>query len=152
MQRRARMHSTAPASVSPAPKRRATPLAIKAHSIAATTFYRHIILMDVAGHYLPRCLQHARAALHLELCGMTLDFILANQPPTHPNWVLQSWHTHTHASVPTANACVQHLATQFALLLHQRSKLVTTAASWTHCPDPPTALLSISGFQMRLQG
>ena len=92
--------------------------------------------LDVAGPDLPRSLQRTRAALQLELCGMTLDRILANQPKTQLR-VLQSSHTHTPLHLPLTP--VQHLATQSAALLHQRSKLVTAAASYSPIPAAPPA-------------
>ena len=92
--------------------------------------------LDVAGPDLPRSLQRTRAALQLELCGMTLDRILANEPTTQLR-VLQSSHTHTPLHLPLTP--VQHLATQSAALLHQRSKLVTAAASYSPIPAAPPA-------------
>ena len=71
------------------------------------------------------------AALQLELCAMMLDCILANQPPTQLGASIIA-HTHARLCAYRRRTRVQHLTTQFALLLHPRSKLVTTAASWMH--------------------
>ena len=80
------------------------------------------------------------AALQLELCAMMLDCILANQPPTQLGASIIA-HTHARLCAYRRRTRVQHLVTQFALLLHQQTKLATTAASWTHFPAaPPTHL------------
>ena len=82
------------------------------------------------------------AALQLELCAMMLDCILANQPPTQLGASIIA-HTHARLCAYRRRTRVQHLVTQFALLLHQQTKLVTTAASWTHFPAaPPTQVLT----------